>query len=153
MPMRRLRRCKIVATLGPATTQRSTIADLFRAGADVFRINMSHASHDDMRERVQMIRSLEQEFERPIAILLDLQGPKLRIGTLKDGPVQVTRGANFTFDQDPTPGDSTRVHLPHPEILEALQPGHVVLIDDGKVRLHIVEAYPKKAIAVVDVGG
>ena len=76
--MRRLRRCKIVATLGPATAHRSALADLFRAGTDVFRINMSHASHDDMRERVEMIRSLEQEFGRPIAILLDLQGPKLQ---------------------------------------------------------------------------
>jgi pyruvate kinase len=153
MPMRRLRRCKIVATLGPATAQRSTVADLFRAGADVFRINMSHASHDDMRERVQMIRSLEQEFGRPIAVLLDLQGPKLRIGTLKDGPAQLIRGDRFVFDQDTTPGDASRVHLPHPEILQALQSGHVILIDDGKVRLHVVEAYPKKAIAVVDVSG
>ncbi|MGH6677259.1 MAG: pyruvate kinase, partial [Xanthobacteraceae bacterium] len=151
--MRRLRRCKIVATLGPATAQRSAIADLFRAGADVFRINMSHAGHDDMRARVNMIRSLEQEFSRPIAIMLDLQGPKLRIGGFKNGSVHLKRGAHFVFDQDSTPGDATRVHLPHPEILGALQPGHVVLIDDGKVRLHVVEAYPKKAVAVVDVSG
>jgi pyruvate kinase len=153
MPMRRLRRCKIVATLGPATAQRSAIADLFRAGADVFRINMSHASHGDMRDRVNMIRSLEQEFGRPIAIMLDLQGPKLRIGSLREGSIQLARGAHFIFDQDSTPGDATRVHLPHPEILNALQPGHVVLIDDGKVRLHIIEAYPKKAVALVDVSG
>jgi pyruvate kinase len=153
MPMRRLRRCKIVTTLGPATAQRSAIADLFRAGADVFRINMSHAGHDDMRERVNMIRSLEQEFGRPIAIMLDLQGPKLRIGSFKNGSVHLTRGAQFVFDQDSMPGDATRVHLPHPEILNAVQPGHVVLIDDGKVRLHIVEAYPKKAVAIVDVSG
>ncbi|MFZ0559889.1 MAG: pyruvate kinase [Methylovirgula sp.] len=151
--MRRLRRCKIVTTLGPATAQRSAIADLFRAGADVFRINMSHAGHDDMRERVNMIRSLEQEFGRPIAIMLDLQGPKLRIGSFKNGSVHLTRGAQFVFDQDSMPGDATRVHLPHPEILNAVQPGHVVLIDDGKVRLHIVEAYPKKAVAIVDVSG
>ena len=115
--MRRLRRCKIVATLGPATAQRSAIADLFRAGADVFRINMSHASHDDMRERVQMIRSLEHEFGRPIAILLDLQGPKLRIGLFKEGAVELKRGEIFVFDSDPTPGDASRVYLPHPEIL------------------------------------
>jgi pyruvate kinase len=151
--MRRLRRCKIVATLGPATAQRSAIADLFRAGADVFRINMSHASHDDMRERVQMIRSLEPEFGRPIAILLDLQGPKLRIGLLKEGAVELKQGDTFVFDSDPTPGDISRVHLPHPEILQALQPGHSVLIDDGKVRLHITEATPKRAVAVVDVSG
>ncbi|MDR3406966.1 MAG: pyruvate kinase [Methylovirgula sp.] len=151
--MRRLRRSKIVATLGPATAQRAAIADLFRAGADVFRINMSHASHDDMRERVEIIRSLEQEFGRPIAILLDLQGPKLRIGLFKDGAVELKNGDSFVFDSDATPGDATRVHLPHPEILQALQPGHVVLVDDGKVRLHISEASPKRAVAVVDVGG
>jgi pyruvate kinase len=151
--MRRLRRCKIVATLGPATAQRSAIADLFRAGADVFRINMSHASHDDMRERVQAIRALEKEFGRPIAILLDLQGPKLRVGLFKEGAVELKRGDVFVFDSDPTPGDASRVHLPHPEILQALQPGHNVLVDDGKVRLHITEATPKRAVAVVDVSG
>jgi pyruvate kinase len=151
--MRRLRRSKIVATLGPATAQRAAIADLFRAGADVFRINMSHASHDDMRERVQIIRALEQEFGRPIAILLDLQGPKLRIGLFKDGAVELKQGDSFIFDSETTPGDATRVNLPHPEILQALQPGHVVLVDDGKVRLHITEASPTRAVATVDVGG
>jgi pyruvate kinase len=151
--MRRLRRSKIVATLGPATSQRSAIADLFRAGADVFRINMSHASHDDMRERIQTIRSLEQEFGRPIAILLDLQGPKLRIGLFKEGAVELKRGDVFVLDSDTTPGDKNRVHLPHPEILQALRAGHNVLIDDGKVRLHISDASPKRAVAVVDVGG
>jgi pyruvate kinase len=151
--MRRLRRCKIVATLGPATSQRSAIADLFRAGADVFRINMSHASHDDMRERVQTIRSLEKEFGRPIAILLDLQGPKLRVGLFKEGAVELKRGDVFVLDADTTPGDKSRVHLPHPEILQALRVGHNVLIDDGKVRLHITEASPKRAVAHVDVGG
>jgi pyruvate kinase len=124
--MRRLRRCKIVATLGPATSQRSAIADLFRAGADVFRINMSHASHDDMRERVQTIRSLEKEFGRPIAILLDLQGPKLRVGLFKEGAVELKRGDVFVLDADTTPGDKSRVHLPHPEILQALRVGHNV---------------------------
>ncbi|MGA3301757.1 MAG: pyruvate kinase [Methylovirgula sp.] len=151
--MRRLRRCKIIATLGPASADRAVVAELFRAGVDVFRINMSHASHDDMRERVAMIRSLESEFERPIGILLDLQGPKLRVGTFANGAVQLPRGSHFILDSDPTPGDASRVHLPHPEILKALRPGHTVLIDDGKVRLHIVEAHPQKSIALVDVGG
>ncbi len=151
--MRRLRRCKIIATLGPASADGAVLAELFRAGVDVFRINMSHASHDDMRERVRMIRALEAEFGRPIGILLDLQGPKLRVGTFKDGSVQLTRGAHFVLDSDPAPGDSGRVHLPHPEILRALRPGDTVLIDDGKVRLHIIEAHPQKAVAVVDVAG
>src|SRR5271168_2052522 len=121
MPMRRLRRCKIVATLGPATTQRSTIADLFRAGADVFRINMSHASHDAMRERVAMIRALEEEYDRPIGILVDLQGPKLRVGEFESGGVQLRKGDAFTLDSEKSPGGQGRVYLPHPEILGALE--------------------------------
>jgi pyruvate kinase len=151
--MRRLRRCKIIATLGPATSDHAMLARLFQAGVDVFRINMSHASHDDMRERVRMIRSLETEFGRPIGILLDLQGPKLRVGTFTNGAAHLTAGAHFVLDSDPAPGDTGRVYLPHPEILRALQPGHTVLIDDGKVRLHIVEAHPQKAVAIVDVAG
>ncbi|TAL82071.1 MAG: pyruvate kinase [Beijerinckiaceae bacterium] len=151
--MRRLRRCKIIATLGPATSDHTMLAALFEAGVDVFRINMSHASHDDMRERVRMIRSLETEFGRPIGILLDLQGPKLRLGTFVNGSAQLSRGAHFVLDSNPAPGDTGRVYLPHPEILRALQPGHTVLIDDGKVRLHVVEAHPQKAIAIVDIAG
>ena len=151
--MRRQRRIKILATLGPASADRETIARLFKAGADMFRINMSHASHDGMRERIRMIRAVEEEFKRPIGILVDLQGPKLRIGTFKDGPVEVARGASFRFDSNPAPGNAARVHLPHPEILAALEPGHTVLIDDGKVRLHITEATRDYATAFVDVGG
>lgn len=151
--MRRLRRCKIVATLGPASQDRAVLAALFHAGADVFRINMSHASHDNMRERISTIRSISQEVGRPIGILLDLQGPKLRVGLFEDQGVQLVKGATFVLDNDPTPGNATRVHLPHPEILSALRPGHTVLIDDGKVKLHVVEASPSRAVAVVDVAG
>ncbi len=151
--MRRLRRCKIIATLGPASADRSVIADLFRAGADVFRINMSHASHDDMRDRVRIIRSLEAEFGRPIGILLDLQGPKLRIGTFADGPVELALGAKFVLDANPAPGNAERVQLPHPEILRALAPGDTILIDDGKVRLKVLEATPECAVASVVVAG
>jgi pyruvate kinase len=151
--MRRLRRCKIVVTLGPASSERSVLAGLFRAGADVFRINMSHASHDDMREKVRIIRSLETEFDRPIAILLDLQGPKLRVGTFAAGPVQLAPGATFVLDADPAPGNAERVYLPHPEILRALAPGHRILIDDGKVCLKVVEATPERAVAQVIVAG
>ncbi|MBV1703448.1 MAG: pyruvate kinase [Hyphomicrobiales bacterium] len=151
--MRRKRHVKIVATLGPASADLDTIGKLFEAGADVFRINMSHATHDAMRERVAMIRELERRFGRPIGILADLQGPKLRVGTFRDGAVQVDKGASFRFDDDPAPGDATRVHLPHPEILAALEPGHVVLIDDGKVRLRVVEATGAWARATVEVAG
>jgi pyruvate kinase len=149
----RRRRVKIIATLGPASADRETIAALFDAGADVFRINMSHASHDGMRERVAMIRSLEEETGRPIGVLVDLQGPKLRLGAFPDGGADLHRGDEFTLDSDPSPGGPTRVYLPHPEILSSLAPGHRVLIDDGKVLLRVVEASPGRASTVVEVAG
>ena len=118
--MRRQRRTKILATLGPASTSRDQISALFAAGADVFRINMSHTPHDKLRDFVETIRSIEHEVQRPIGILADLQGPKLRVGTFKDGPVMLKNGATFVLDSDKTAGDVGRVHLPHPEILAAL---------------------------------
>lgn len=151
--MRRLRRCKIIATLGPSSAKPAMVSAMFLAGADLFRINMSHATHDEMRAQVDMIRALQEECGRPIGIMVDLQGPKLRIGTFKDRVVSLAKGDNFVLDSDPLPGNQTRVCLPHPEILRSLKPGHAVLINDGKVRLHITEASPERAIAVIDVGG
>ena len=151
--MRRMRRVKILATLGPATADREAIARLYRAGADVFRINMSHASHDMMRERIKMIRDVEKEVGRPIGILVDLQGPKLRVGEFADGGAMLRNGQSFVLDSGKTIGDETRVHLPHPEILRTLEPGHTILIDDGKLRLRVTEAAPKRAVTVVEVGG
>jgi len=149
----RNRRVKIIATLGPASADRETVASLFEAGADVFRINMSHASHDAMRERVAMIRSLEEETGRPIGVLVDLQGPKLRLGLFAEGAAELHKGDVFRLDADPTPGDATRVHLPHPEILGSLASGHRVLVDDGKVMLRVAEAEPTRAVTVVEVAG
>ena len=151
--MRRLRRVKILATLGPASQDRAVLARLFEAGADVFRINMSHADHDGMRERVRAIRSLEGEYGRPVGILVDLQGPKLRVGTFAGTGVDLLKGDSFTLDADPAPGDRHRVHLPHPEILRALRPGHAMLIDDGKVKLRVTEATPERALALVEIPG
>jgi pyruvate kinase len=151
--MRRLRRTKIVATLGPSSSERSVIASLFRAGADVFRINMSHTSHERMRELVAAIRAVESEFGRPIGILVDLQGPKLRVGKFKSGPVMLQNGATFTLDADPSPGDETRAELPHPEIFAAAQPGHAFLLDDGKVRLIATQVEATRIVTRVDVGG
>ena len=111
------------------------IGRLFAAGADVFRINMSHTSHDRMRELVAAIRAIEAEQNRPIGILVDLQGPKLRLGAFKNDAATIDKDQDFVFDTDPAPGDSTRVHLPHPEIFAAIKPGDVLLIDDGKLRL------------------
>lgn len=151
--MRRLRRCKIIATLGPASANPAAAAALFQAGADLFRINMSHASHEQMREQVEMIRALQDHCGRPIGILVDLQGPKLRIGTFKTKAVRLSKGARFIFDSHPDPGDQNRVWLPHPEILQALKPQDTILIDDGKVRLRVAETGGERAVAVVEVGG
>ena len=151
--MRRLRRAKIVATLGPASGDRTMIGRLFEAGADVFRINMSHTSHERMRELVACIRSLEQEFGRPIGILVDMQGPKLRIGSFADDSVTLVSDDEFILDSDPTLGDASRVHLPHPEILSALEAGDTLLLDDGKVRLQALETGDSGARTRVVVGG
>ena len=136
----------------PRPTARPSLS-LFEAGADVFRINMSHASHDAMRERVAMIRSLEEEFDRPIGILVDLQGPKLRVGMFADGAVELRKGDVFTLDANAKLGDASRVQLPHPEILGSVAPGHRVLIDDGKVLLRVAEAAPGRAETIVEVAG
>ncbi len=133
--MRRNRKVKIVATLGPSSSDAPTIERLWRAGADVFRINMSHTDHARLKLLVERIRQVEKKVERPIAILADLQGPKLRVGAFKDGPQSLELGATFILDSNAAPGDATRVHLPHPEILAAVEPGHRLLIDDGKIRL------------------
>jgi pyruvate kinase len=151
--MRRLRRAKIVATLGPASSDAAMIGRLFAAGADVFRINMSHTSQDRMRELVAMIRGIERDTGRPIGILVDLQGPKLRLGTFAGGSAMVAKGDSFVLDSDPAPGDATRAFLPHPEIFAAVAPGRTLLIDDGKVRLTVTAAEPKRMTTRVEVGG
>src|SRR6187455_2852489 len=151
--MRRLRRTKVVATLGPASGNAPMIARLFEAGADVFRINMSHSSHDRMRELVAAIRHVEKEHNRPIGILVDLQGPKLRIGAFAGSSVMLDNGATFTFDAKAEPGDATRVHLPHTEIFEGVRAGHTLLLDDGKIRLVATEANKQKITVRVEVGG
>ncbi len=151
--MRRLRCCKIVATLGPVSTSDEMLAKLFEAGVDVFRINMSHTSHDNLRAHVSSLREIAKRYRRPVAVLVDLQGPKLRVGTFETTAVGLATGARFTLDNDPTPGDEHRVYLPHPEILVALKPTDTVLIDDGKVRLHVIEASETHALCEVDIAG
>jgi pyruvate kinase len=129
------------------------IGKLFEAGADVFRINMSHTAHDKMRELVQTIRAVEKDCNRPIGILVDLQGPKLRLGNFKNEFAQLDTGQDFVLDTDPAPGDSTRVNLPHAEIFAAIQPGDTLLIDDGKLRLTAALVEPRRIVAQVNVGG
>jgi pyruvate kinase len=137
--MQRHRKVKILATLGPASSDEAMIRKLHEAGADLFRINMSHASHDVMRTLVGRIRAVEKSCGRPIGILADLQGPKLRVGKFADGAVALKAGQKFVLDSRDEPGDANRVFLPHPEILEAVQPGHRLLIDDGRLQLVAVE--------------
>lgn len=151
--MRRRRNVKILATLGPASSSREAIAKLFAAGADVFRINMSHTPHDLLRQLAFNVRAVEEEAGRPIGILADLQGPKLRVGVFAEGKVTLTAGDRFTFDLDDAPGTQERVALPHREILEALQPGARLLLDDGRLSFRVEQAWPERALTVVEQGG
>ena len=152
--MRRSRKAKIMATLGPASDDREIIATLFRAGADLFRLNFSHGEAADHRRRVELIRSVEEEEGRPIGILLDLQGPKFRLGTFGgDGSVEVHPGEPFRLDLDERPGDSTRVTFPHPELFPVLLPGSALLVDDGRLRLTVTAHGADFAQTEVTVGG
>jgi pyruvate kinase len=150
--MRRRRKIKILATLGPSSDTPETIEQLFRSGADMFRINMSHTSPDAMRRLVEIIRAIESENDRPIAILTDLQGPKLRIGRFDGESVALERGQKFVLDSEERAGDRERVCLPHPEIFAALEPGHAVLLNDGRVRLKVVEVEGNRAVTEVVQG-
>ena len=136
--MRRQRNAKIIATLGPASSDRNTIQALFEAGADVFRFNFSHGSHEDHQARYEIVRAVEQELGRPIAIMADMQGPKLRIGPFAEGKIMLSAGAEFTLDRDATPGTTRRVCLPHPELFDVITVGQSLLLDDGKLRLEVV---------------
>ncbi|MBV8045548.1 MAG: pyruvate kinase [Paludibacterium sp.] len=152
--MHRNRKAKIVATLGPATPDRAGIEALFQAGVDVFRLNFSHGTHDDHKARAQILRDLERDSGRPIGILLDLQGPKLRIGTFADGSIHLDAGQMFELDllrEDA--GDATRVSLPHPEIFAALKVGCDLLLDDGRIRLRVERCDDKSATTRVVTGG
>ena len=135
--LRRHRRTKIIATLGPASSTTEVITRLFQTGADVFRLNFSHGSHEDHAARIASIREIEKRFDRPIGILADVQGPKLRVGRFAGGKVHLQTGQAFRLDLNPTPGDARRVNLPHPEIIEAAAINSHLLLDDGKLRLRV----------------
>jgi len=153
MSLRRTRNAKIVATLGPASSDRDTVRRLFLAGVDVFRLNFSHGTADDHRARLGMLRDLERETGRPIGILADLQGPKLRVGKFADGPILLTAGESFRLDLDPAAGDAGRAGMPHPEIFAALRAGAELLLDDGRLRLVVESCGPTFAETRVVVGG
>ncbi len=149
----RRRKVRVLATLGPASRSPEMIRKLYLAGADAFRVNMSHGAHEDHAQSIAAIRALEKELNRPTTILADLQGPKLRVGTFRDGIVTLNKGDLFILDRDTAPGDDTRVCLPHREIFEALEPGTRLLIDDGKLVLRVQKASLDVIETLVEVGG
>ncbi len=151
--MFRQRFTKIVATLGPASSSPERLKALFEAGADVFRLNFSHGTPDDHKQRVDLLRAMEKQYKHPIAILMDLQGPKLRLGKLAQGPMELKKGQKLRFDMADEPGTLARVPLPHPEIFKAAKPDGILLIDDGKVRLRITAHGEDTIDTVVEVPG
>jgi pyruvate kinase len=149
----RSRKVRILATLGPASSTPEMIGKLFEAGADAFRVNMSHGDQESKVAVIQAIRSLEKVYGRPTTILADLQGPKLRVGKFAAGKVELITGSMFTLDRDPTPGDATRVELPHKEIFAAIEPHARLLLDDGKLVLRVIEHEADRIVTRVEVGG
>ncbi|ABC64989.1 pyruvate kinase [Erythrobacter litoralis] len=147
------RKVKILATVGPASREPEMLRRLFKAGADAFRVNMSHGDHATHAETIKAIRELEREFYRPVAILCDLQGPKLRVGKFRDGKAVIRHSGHFTLDRNPEPGDETRVELPHPELFGLLSKGDRLLINDGKIRLKVKEADDERIFCSAEVGG
>jgi pyruvate kinase len=151
--MRRHRRAKIVATVGPASNTPEMLKRLFLAGVDTFRLNFSHGTHDDHAKVHAAIRALEVEVGRPIGILQDLQGPKIRVGTIRDGKITVTAGETIRFVLKGADGDKSAIPLPHPEIFAAVAPGHNLLIDDGRVRVAVTGLGDDYIDAKVVIGG
>ncbi|HEX8381980.1 MAG TPA: pyruvate kinase [Sphingomonas sp.] len=149
----RLRKVRVLATLGPASSSPEMIGTLFQAGADAFRINMSHGDQASKAAIVQAIRGLEKRFGRPSTILADLQGPKLRVGRFAEGSITLRTGQDFTFDRSDAPGDERRVELPHREIFAAIEPGARLLLDDGKLVLRVVDHGADRIATRVEVGG
>lgn len=147
------RKVKILATLGPASRSAEMIEKLLRAGADAFRVNMSHGDHETHAQTIAAIRAVEKDLGKPVAILCDLQGPKLRVGTFKEGRAVIRHSGHFTFDRDPTPGNENRVCLPHPELFGVLHKGQRLLIDDGKLKLRVIDANEDRILCSAEVGG
>jgi len=151
--VRRTRSVKIIATLGPASSSPEMIEALFIAGADVFRINMSHTSHKMLEELHAAIRGVEAKRDRPIGILADLQGPKLRIGIFASKEARIEPGNIFVLDGNEAPGDASRVYLGHPEIFESVKPGDNLLLNDGRIRVQVIEVNPQRIVTRVIFGG
>lgn len=148
--MIRARRARIVATIGPASRDR--IRELALAGADVFRVNFSHGAHADHARNIAAVRKAEAQVGRPLAVLADLQGPKIRLGEFEDGAIRLKPGHILRLDLKSKPGDASRIGVPHPEVFAALRTGAMVLLDDGKVRLRVTDHGPDFAETEVEAG-
>ena len=151
--MLRKRNTKIIATLGPSSSSPVKIHSLFQAGADIFRLNFSHGTHEDHRRRVFHIRQYEKRLGRPIAILGDLQGPKFRIGNFRNGSVLLKNNQKFLLDLNEKLGDDSRILLPHPEIFKSVKKNNRILIDDGKIILNIQSVNSEQIVTEVINGG
>ena len=149
----RSRKVRVLATLGPASNSPEMIEQLYAAGADAFRINMSHGDQASKVAVIEAIRALEKKLGRPTTILADLQGPKLRVGRFAGGKVELRTGETFVLDRDGSPGDATRVELPHREIFAAIEPGARLLLDDGKLVLRVTDHGEDRIETSVEVGG
>ena len=147
------RRVKVLATLGPASASEEMISKLHAAGADAFRVNMSHGSHESQGKLIAAVRAVEKANGRPITIIADLQGPKLRVGRVAGGAAELVKGQAFRFDRHTAPGDTARVCLPHKEIFAALRPGARLLVDDGKIVLRAIDLSEGAIDCVVEVPG
>ena len=151
--LRRNRNVKIVATLGPASSEKQVVEELFKQGVDVFRLNLSHGTHEEIRNRYRIIREVEKKFERPISILADLQGPKLRCGSFVNQEAELVAGKSFRFDNKSYLGDLTRVNLPDFDVFQGLNLGSTILVNDGKIRLEVKDIGPDFVDTEVVVGG
>ncbi|MCB1905074.1 MAG: pyruvate kinase, partial [Gammaproteobacteria bacterium] len=151
--MRRSRQTKIVATIGPGSGTDEMLARLYQAGADVFRFNFSHGTHEEHAKQLRSVRMLEERVGRPIGVFADLQGPKLRVGKFSGSGVLLQAGESFRFDLSDEPGSDSRIQLPHPEIFEALRPGALLLLDDGKVQVEVTSCGSDFANTKVLAGG
>lgn len=151
--MKRIRHAKIVATVGPASSSPEMLKKLFVAGVDVFRLNFSHGSQSDHRKVYDAIRALDKELDRPISIMQDLQGPKIRVGTIKDGKIELAKGDKVRFVPGGEDGDKSAIPLPHPEIFKAMETGHTLMIDDGRLRLKVTDCGKDFIEAVASNGG
>lgn len=151
--MRRMRNTKIIATLGPSSSDKEMVRSLFEAGADMFRLNFSHTDIKTQKRLVQLIRDLESSSGRPIGIVGDLQGPKIRLAEFRDGKVVLEEGNLFQLDTNPSPGDENRVSIPHKEILKAVSSGDEILLNDGRIRLKVKEVSSGIVKTKILVGG